>query len=182
VVLRYALTTGHYRSMIEFSDDTLTEAAAAWDRLAGFVERAGSRVGQIPDDAVASHPLPPAFAAEMDDDLGVPGALAVVHDTVRRGNTALAEYDDDEAAAALADARAMLAVLGLDPLDPMWAASAADARATEALSVLVDGELTRRAEARAARDFTTADAIRDRLQAAGVTVEDGPTGARWTLE
>jgi cysteinyl-tRNA synthetase len=181
VVLRYALTTGHYRSMIEFSDTTLSEAAAAWDRLAGFVQRAGDRVGVIPADAVAAHPLPAAFTAAMDDDLGAPGALAHVHEMVRRGNTALADYDDDEARSALADVRAMLAVLGLDPLDPRWAAPGTDPRGTQALSVLVDGELARRAEARAARDFPTADAIRDRLAAAGITVEDAPGGARWSL-
>jgi cysteinyl-tRNA synthetase len=181
VVLRYALTTGHYRSMIEFSDATLTEAAAAWERLAGFIARAGALVGQPADDHVASHPLPSAFAAEMDEDLGVPGALAVIHETVRRGNSALAEYDRDEARAALIATRAMLGVLGLDPLDRQWAAGGGDPRAAQALSVLVEAELARRAEARAARDFATADSIRDALSAAGVAVSDAPSGAQWAL-
>jgi cysteinyl-tRNA synthetase len=182
VVLRYALTAGQYRSMIEFSEETLTEASAAWERLAGFATRATQRLGQIADRAVATRPLPPAFVEAMDDDLGVPGALAQVHETVRRGNTALAEYDDQEAREALADVRAMLEVLGLDPLSPQWReASGAESKARAALDVLVGAELERRAEARAARDFAAADAIRDALQSAGVTVADSPGGADWSL-
>ncbi|MDR0432088.1 MAG: cysteine--tRNA ligase [Bifidobacteriaceae bacterium] len=180
VVVRYALTQGHYRSMIEFSPSTLSEAGAAWDRLAGFVERAGQRVGQ-PTVDLATQALPEAFVAEMDDDLGVPGALAVVHETVRRGNSALAEFDDDAARQALLETRAMLDALGLDPLDPRWSRDQGDARANDALSVLVEADLARRAEARAQRDFAAADAIRERLAGAGITVEDSPTGARWSL-
>jgi cysteinyl-tRNA synthetase len=179
-VVRYALTQGHYRSMIEFSESSLAEAAAAWERLTGFVERAGARVGQPPGD-LAIHPLPATFTAQMDDDLGIPGALAVVHETVRRGNSALAEFDDEATRHALGETRAMLAVLGLDPLNEHWDGPRGTSRATDALAVLVDGELARRAEARASRDFATADAIRDRLAAAGIAVEDAPTGARWTL-
>ncbi len=65
--------------------------------------------------------MPPAFAEAMDDDLGVPQALAVVHTTVRQGNSALAADDKEAAVARLAEVRAMLGVLGLDPLDPQWA-------------------------------------------------------------
>jgi cysteinyl-tRNA synthetase len=182
VVLRYALSTGHYRSMIEFSDATLAEAGAAWDRLEGFVSRAGQRVGQPTGEALAAHPIPAAFAAHMDDDLAVPSALAVVHDLVRAGNSALADYDDESARAALLDVRAMLGILGLDPLDPQWRTADSDPRASNALSILVDGELARRAEARATRDFATADAIRDRLTAAGISVEDAPDAPRWSLD
>ncbi|GAA3096384.1 hypothetical protein GCM10020254_47010 [Streptomyces goshikiensis] len=60
----------------------------------------------------------------MDDDLGVPQALAIVHTTVRQGNSALAADDKDAAIARLSEVRAMLGVLGLDPLDPHWAGEA----------------------------------------------------------
>jgi cysteinyl-tRNA synthetase len=182
-VVRYALTAAQYRSMLEWSDDTLPEAAAAWDRLAGFVVRAGETAGVISDDEVAAAGLPAAFVAALDDDLNVPAALAVVHDTLRAGNTALAAGSVDEVRAAAVTLRAMLDVLGLDPGSPQWRGGGAtgDDRVQRALAALVAAELEVRATARAARDWATSDAVRDRLGAAGVVVEDSPAGARWSL-
>ncbi len=181
VVLRYAMTAVQYRSMLEWTDDTLREAEATWDRLAGFVERATERVGAATADEVAAVALPAGFAAAMDDDLNVPAALAVVHETLRAGNSALAAGDDATARDAMVSLRGMLDVLGLDPASPQWTTAGGDDRAERALASLVAAELDARAAARAARDWTTADAIRERLTAAGVVVEDSPTGARWTL-
>src|SRR3712207_2357422 len=79
-VLRYAMTAVQYRSMLEWTDETLGEAEAAWDRLAGFVQRAVEQVGAVDDAEVRGAPLPPEFTAAMDDDLNVPAALAVVHE------------------------------------------------------------------------------------------------------
>lgn len=180
-VVRYALTAVQYRSMLEWTDDTLPEAGAAWERLSGFVARAGERVGQPSDEAVAAAPLPADFAAALDDDLNVPAALAVVHEVLRGGNSALARGDDEATAAALVALRAMLEVLGLDPAGAQWRTGGDDDRAARALGSLVDAEIEARAAARAARDFATADAIRDRLAAAGIAVEDGRDGARWSL-
>ena len=180
-VVRYALTAVQYRSMLEWTDDTLAEAEATWDRLAGFVQRAAERVGPASDHEVAHVELPAAFAAALDDDLNVPAALAAVHETLRAGNSALAAGDDAAARAAMVALRGMLDVLGLDPGSPQWSTAAGDGRTARALDALVRAELDARAAARAARDWTTADAIRDRLTTAGVVVEDSPTGARWTL-
>ncbi|MDQ2624795.1 MAG: cysteine--tRNA ligase [Actinomycetota bacterium] len=176
--LRLGLVLVHYRSMIEWGPETERDALATWERFAGFVSRATEALS---DDGgpVADHPLPATFSAAMDDDLNIAEALVVVHETLRSGNTALAERDHAALRSALLDLRAMLDVLGLDP--SQWASSADD-RYAEALDRLVQAELTARAEARAAKDFTTADAIRDRLAAAGIVVEDGAAGARWTLE
>jgi cysteinyl-tRNA synthetase len=190
VVLRYALGAVHYRSMLEWvtpetvaangapANHTLAEAEATWERIAGFVARATERVGDVGE--VRDAPLPEAFTAAMDDDLNVPAALAVVHEHVRAGNTALAERDDTQARTELVAARAMLDVLGIDPLDPAWS-PAGDSRHVAALEAVVGAELAARAAARAARDFAAADAIRDRLAAAGIAVEDSSDGARWTL-
>ncbi|GAA4719075.1 cysteine--tRNA ligase [Isoptericola chiayiensis] len=179
-VVRYALTAVQYRSMLEWGPDTLDEARATWDRLTGFVARASERVGAVPREEVLAAELPAGFAAAMDDDLNVPAALAVVHETLKAGNSALAASDDDAARVALVALRAMLDVLGLDPADPQWA-SAADTRVADALDAVVQVQLDARAAARAAKDYATGDAIRDRLAAAGVVVQDSPDGARWAL-
>jgi cysteinyl-tRNA synthetase len=116
----------------------------------------------------------------MDDDLGTPAALAVVHNNVRQGNTALDSGNESEARAAAATVRAQLDILGLDPLSAKWAAEST--MDTGALSALVDELLADRQRARAERDFARADAIRDRLLVAGITVEDTPDGPLWTLK
>src|SRR5690606_33505829 len=111
----------------------------------------------------------------MNDDLGTPAAVAVLFDAVRDGNRA----EDPKPYAA--QVLAMLDVLGLDPADPAWGGGGDDARLETAVDVLVGGLLEQRAEARAAKDFATADAIRDRIKAAGIEVEDTPDGPKWTL-
>ncbi|PRY43223.1 cysteinyl-tRNA synthetase [Geodermatophilus tzadiensis] len=176
VELRYYLVAPHYRSTIEFTDAAVAEAGAAYRRIESFVQRAAERVG-----AEHSADLPEAFRAAMDDDLGTPAAVAVVHDTVRQGNTALAEGDDAATAAALGPVRAMLAVLGLDPLDPRWAGGGSDDRLTEVADGLVRLALDQRQAARARKDYAAADALRDQLTALGVQVEDTPQGPRWEL-
>ncbi len=174
-VLRYALASVHYRAMLDWGPEVAAEAEATWSRLSGFVRRAAERVPS-PDPATVE--LPAAFAEAMDDDLNVSAALAVVHEHVRRGNTALADGLLPEVGEQLGAVRAMLDVLGLDPLRWRTDDGAAGRRTIE---VLVEAALEDRAEARRARDWARADAIRDRLAAAGVVVEDGPTGSRWTL-
>jgi cysteinyl-tRNA synthetase len=177
VELRYFLGAPHYRSAVEFSEESLAEAAASYRRLENFVHHGVDLVGDVEPAAV-----PQAFVDAMNDDLGVPQALAVVYQTVREGNTALAEGDKETVAAAVAEVRAMLGVLGLDPLAAQWADTRADARLRATVDRLVAVALEQREAARARRDYAAADAIRDQLRAAGVHVEDTPHGPRWTLE
>jgi cysteinyl-tRNA synthetase len=186
-VLRYALGTVHYRSTVEFSDVTIGEAAGSWERFAGFVTRAVERVGEVPAAEIAAQgpgQLPAAFVEAMDDDLNISAALAVVHEHLRAGNTALAEPDDVATRDAQLQVRSMLDVLGLDPLAEPWrtvAAGGAESAERDALDALVSAVLTDRVEARKNKDWQRADALRDQLAEAGVVVEDGPDGARWQL-
>jgi cysteinyl-tRNA synthetase len=179
--LRYYLVAPHYRSMIEYSDAALSEAVAAYRRIEAFVHRVRERIGT---PQLAEGVLCAEFVEAMDDDLGTPGAVAAIHNTVREGNVALDSGDRAAAAGAAASVRAMTDVLGLDPLDEQWLQrrSSGEAAAVAALSSLVDDLLAQRAEARARRDFAAADAIRDRLLAAGIVVEDTRDGATWTLK
>jgi cysteinyl-tRNA synthetase len=180
VELRYYLLSAHYRSMQEFSDAALDEGAAAYRRLESFVHRVRERIGTPP--ATGGEP-PAGFVSALDDDLGVAAALAVAHDTARAGNTALDAGDRETAVVRAGEVRSMLDVLGLDPLAESWLSSdGADSAARRALTALVDGMLAERERARAARDFGTADALRDRLLAAGVGVEDTPDGPLWTVK
>ncbi len=181
VELRYYLGQAHYRSDIDYSREALAEAAAAYQRIEGFVTRATEAAddGQAATRAAAGG-LPAAFAAALDDDLRVPQALAVVHETVREGNTALAAGDTAGAVKHAASVRAMLAVLGLDPLAPPWAGRA-DSGLRDVVDALVTVALEQRQAARLRMDYAAADAIRDQLQAAGIVVEDTPAGPRWEL-
>ncbi|WP_226346347.1 cysteine--tRNA ligase [Agilicoccus flavus] len=186
LALRYYLGASHYRSTIEYQPTSLEEATSAVERIEGFLRRAGDLAdapgtgGAAAD--VSADPFPAAFREAMDDDLNVSGALAVVHDTVRAGNSALDDGDPEAAAAAATAVRAMTRVLGIDPEDPVWGEGergGSDAHA--ALDALVADRLAARAQARRERDFASADAIRDQLVAAGIAVEDTPSGARWSL-
>lgn len=179
--LRYYLGQAHYRSDIDYSAEALAEAAAAYRRIEGFITRATSaaeaaETGGLP---LASS-LPAAFAAALDDDLAVPQALAVVHEAVTEGNTALAADDRAGAAKQAESVRTMLAVLGLDPLAAPWAA-AGDTGLRDVVDALVSVALAQRQAARARKDYAAADSIRDQLQAAGIVVEDTPAGPRWEL-
>jgi cysteinyl-tRNA synthetase len=168
VTARYFLLASHYRSTMDINDGSLSEAAAAWDRIRQFAVKTASRVT---DSTV----VPADFAAAMDDDLGIPSALAVMHDSVRAGNTALDAGDDAAVNARANDVAAMTSVLGLDTrIDESGVAHGA-------LSVLVDRLITERNAARERKDWPTADRIRDDLDAAGISVEDGTESTRWTI-
>ena len=177
--VRFYLLAPHYRSAIEFSDTSLAEATASLERIDGFLDRAHEALGDVPVDLAA---LPTAFVDAMNDDLGTPGAVAALYTTIREGNQALEGGDTEQARAAYSAVRAMLSVLGLDPADPAWTSASAGDDLTGVVDALVATLLEQRQAARAAKDWATADAIRDSLAAAGLKVTDTPAGARWSLE
>jgi cysteinyl-tRNA synthetase len=176
VELRYYLGTPHYRSRIDYSDDALREASVTYRRIEGFVQRAAEIVGPgRPKD------VPPDFAAAMNDDLNTSAALAVVHDTIREGNSALAAGEENGIRGALTAVRAMLGVLGLDPLDEAWGRKGRAGDLRPVVDSLVALALEQRQQARARKDWAAADLVRDQLKNAGVQVEDTPAGPRWTV-
>ncbi|HEX7398524.1 MAG TPA: cysteine--tRNA ligase [Candidatus Limnocylindrales bacterium] len=171
--LRYALIAAHYRTGLSFSDESTGAAAAAVARLDAFVAALAAYANDVPDDPG----LPPvigaareAFAAAMDDDLGISAALAAVFELVRDVNRRIAARTISTADARLAlDAlRDLDRVLGVLP-DAGEPALEAD------LAELLD----LRATARAARDWAASDRLRDELAARGIAVEDSRDGQRW---
>ena len=187
VAVRWALSTVHHRSAIEWGPETLDGAASAWARFSGFVSRAIGAVGEAGAEEVAipADGLPAAFREAMDDDLNVAGALAVAHEHLKAGNVALDSGDAEAVRREQVLVRSMLDVLGLDPASPQWRGQAgiggAGAGERTALDALVRSLIAERAEARAAKDWSRADALRDRLAGAGVVVADGRDGATWSL-
>ena len=178
VELRYYLGSAHYRSMLEYSEASLQEAAAGYRRIESFLHRVVElNAGEIEKGEVTD-----AFTAAMDDDLGVPAALAEVHNAVRAGNSALDKGDTAEATAIAGEVRAMTAILGVDPYAPQWRdRDQSNDAALAALDVLIADALRRRELARADKDWATADQVRDQLNAAGIDIVDTADGAKWSL-
>lgn len=188
VEVRYFLAQAHYRADIECSGGLLDEAACAYQRIERFVTRAHRMLSWASSSAPdgGSPPIkaeiPISFAAALDDDLDVPRALMAVHATVHDGNYAIKSGDRDAIAASLAQVRLMLAVLGLDPLNPHWATSDSSGRLRGVIDRLVDLVLRQQEAARARGDYASAGSIRDTLETMGVEVEDTASGPRWELK
>ena len=175
IELRFYMVSAHYRSTVEFSFEALDEAATSFRRIESFLERAAAHLGALPEAATPCAD----FVTAMDDDLGTPAALAALHEVVREGNKCLTAGDDSAILGAAASVLAMLEVLGLNPRD--FAAAGADDTLAGVVDALVQGLLEERAQARADQDWARADAIRDRLKAAGVEIEDTPDGPKWSV-
>ena len=184
--VRLYLAGPHYRSSIELSDASVAEAAAQLARIDSFLDRAGELVGRGGEaqEAAAGSEAWVSFARAMDDDLGTPGALAVLFGAVREGNAALNDGDVARVARCLSEVHRMLDVFGLHPDAPEWAtahSAGGSADLTPVVDTLVRTLLDQRAEARQRRDWAAADAIRDSLAEAGLKIEDTKDGARWSL-
>ena len=161
--LRMLYLRAHYRSPIEYSEVLLSEAAEALERLDRFRKRATP--GE-PEEVALDR-----FREVMDDDFGTPQAISLLFDLVRDGNRLLDEGGDVSAVAGAVET--IVTVLGLDDgSDP----AAAEHAVTDAE---VDVLVAERNQARAEKRFEDADAIRDELASAGVSLEDGPHGTRW---
>jgi len=172
IELRWYLGSAHYRSMLEFSFEALEEAAVSFRRIENFLIRVKENGGEI------SKEIAPEFAALMNEDLAVPQALALISEWLRAGNTELSAGKSPVAIAS--KIRGALDILGCDPFDPAYGESG-----NKKLDAAVDGLiallLEQRESARVRKDFAAADAIRDRIIAMGITIEDTPNGPRWSI-
>ena len=170
--LRYALVAAHYRTGLNFGEESLAAATAAVDRLDAAVAALAGYRSDGPDDPTLPAALAgarAAFAAAMDDDLGVSPALAAVFDLVRELNRRVAArtLSSADAAVALAALRDLDQVFALLPDEP------------DALEPELAALLAARASARAARAWADSDRLRDELARHGIDVEDTRDGQRW---
>jgi cysteinyl-tRNA synthetase len=174
IELRWYLGSAHYRSMLEFSFEALEESSVNFRRIEGFLQRAKELLKSDIAPSISAQ-----FATAMNNDLAVPQALADISELVRIGNSAVTENNLDAIAKSASEVRGALSILGCDPFDPVFAGS--NSAKTELLDGLISLALEQRTAARARKDFAASDAIRDSLTALGITIEDTPTGSRWTV-
>ncbi len=166
-VIRYALLTAHYRAPLDWNDALIERSQKSLDRLYGVLRRTS---GAAADEA----PPPAPVLDALKDDLNTPKALAALFELAGRVNKAGDDASEAAARAELVAGGGLIGVLQDDPdawfgLDAIPAAERAE----------IDRLVAERAEARAQKDFTRADALRDAIADKGVTVEDGPEGSTW---
>jgi cysteinyl-tRNA synthetase len=126
--------------------------------------------------------VPAKFADAMNDDLNLPIAIGVIHETVREGNAALDSNDIDAARNAFLAVLGMTNVLLINPLASIWGNSGADQLTHQALDTLIRSIIEQRNAARAAKDFATADKWRDIITAAGIKLEDAADQTHWSVD
>ncbi len=186
--VRLLVLQTHYRRAMEMGPEALEAASNAVGRLDALARRTAQAGISLETDAALRQPdievstagefdvaAVSAFSAAMDDDFSTPTALDVVFRLVRAANAALDGPVPHEAAVSARTALHLLKVLGLN-----CGAEAIEDSGSDGLSdAEVDKLLALRASARSARDFDTADRIRDELTTAGITISDSRAGATW---
>ncbi|MEZ5136851.1 MAG: DALR domain-containing protein [Acidimicrobiales bacterium] len=168
---RLLVLRAHYRSPVEVTKASTADASEALARLDAFARRAhAAGVVASPDGVTGAAPdvvVVDEFRRRMDDDLDTPGAVALLFTTVHRAHSAFDEGRDDEGRALAAAALELCRAVGLELHGE--AAAVPDAILAKAAA---------RDAARAAKDWATADALRDELVADGYVVEDTPNGTQ----
>jgi cysteinyl-tRNA synthetase len=184
LAIRYYLGSAHYRSVLDYNEGVIQEAEAAIERIASFLQRAGRKLAEskfFEGTTWAASSLPKKFIEAMNDDLNMPTALAVLHESVRSGNTALDSDSFEEAAEAYFAVLGIVNVLNINPLDAIWQTRGSASEALSALDVLVRSMIEQRKTARENKDFETSDRIRDQLKTAGISLEDEAGSTNWSL-
>ena len=167
--LRYLLLSAHYRQPLDWSDKELERAKRTLDRLYAVLRDASDRHGPFH----AGDEPGKAFLDALRDDLNTPVALAELNQAARRLANASSEQDAQSAAAELLADAEQIGLLQVDPAE--WFAGGATGDESDEIEALIEI----RNQARAERDFATADAIRDQLTAMGVMLEDAGGVTRW---
>lgn len=165
--IRLALLGGHYRQPLDWTDETLVQAKRQLDRLYGALRE----VADV--KPAAGVEAPDGFFAALDDDLNTPAALAEMFELVRALNKAESNEDKARIKGQLLAAAKLMGLLSQTPQD--WFGAGND----DPESAEIEALLEQRAAARKARDFTSADRIRDELTARGIVIEDSAQGIRW---
>ena len=180
LTVRFHLLRSHYRSVLDFSEESLLASSQGLKRLLETYREVARRANEVTDETdEAFAEARAAFAAAMNDDLNTPQAVAALFDTAREVNAELAKnpsqaYSNAAKAFFEETLGAVLGVLG-ETQDAAKEASLAT------LSGVLELVLAQRQAARTRRDFATSDAIRDRLAELGVEVEDTAEGSRWKI-
>ena len=192
IELRHYLISAHYRSNLEYSPAALQESAVAFRRVVSFLKKAGVSGPAVeakpmndssPTELTKRQELLPRFVAAMNEDCATPQALAVLHELVTEGNTAMAEGQESLALNLAIQVQSALWVLGCDPFADNWAGETQEeSKLQGALGVLVGELVSQRDAARKSGDFTTADQIRGSLAAAGIVLEDAQGETKWSLD
>ena len=183
LALRYYLGSAQYRSVLDYNEGVLAEAESALERIGTFLNRASRALnekGLLAKIQLESKSFPEKFTIAMNDDLNIPAALAVLHESVRQGNASLDDQLPHQAARNYAEVLAMVNVLNINPTDKFWQGSGSTA-AMSALDGLVRSLIEERNVARDSKDFKTSDRIRDQLKAVGVVLEDSAGSTHWSL-
>ncbi|ASL26402.1 cysteine--tRNA ligase [Azotobacter chroococcum] len=171
-VVRYLLVSSHYRSPINYSEDSLREAKGALERFYNALKGLPAAVPAGGEEHVAR------FAAAMDDDFNTPEACAVLFELAREVNR-LRESDLASAAALAARLKELAGLLGVLQLEPetfLQAGAEGKVNADE-----VEALIAARLQARAEKNWAESDRIRDQLTAMGVVLEDGKGSTTWRL-
>ncbi|MGG6195069.1 cysteine--tRNA ligase [Pantoea allii] len=170
--VRYFLMSGHYRSQLNYGEDNLNQARAALERLYTALRHTDRNVVAHGGEAFEAR-----FREAMDDDFNTPEAYSVLFDMAREVNRLKSE-DMTAANALAAKLREIANVLGILQQEPeVFLQSSAQGNDDEVAEI--EHWVKARADARAAKDWAQADVARDKLNALGVIVEDGPQGSSW---
>ncbi|MDA3917184.1 MAG: cysteine--tRNA ligase [Deltaproteobacteria bacterium] len=197
-VIRMFLLSKHYRSPIDYSEDSMREVAIGLDRIYAFLERL-EKAG-VQNDSSLTYKLTDKptgklwgdFETAMNDDFNSAKAVALVFEAVKKGNKLLDDANDNPGEDIMeimnlvySDIKAISNVLGIFLLEPHAWFKVKKEKGMEDMAldpVQIEALIKQRAEARKNRDFSKADEIRDHLLNKNIILEDGSNGTSWRFE